>query len=254
MVVAPAGTGKTVLLADWAARCEEPIRWISAAGAPATLDELLPADDADLVVIDDAHLLPAGALEQLSELLSDSSSNVRLLMASRYDLPVPIFELELRGLGSTLRARDLQFRDTEAADLVRAHAAGASQAEVDQLQEKAAGWAAALVLGARAIAASGDGQAPVLTERPVLDLLLGESFNTLDERTQDVLVCTFGEPDVTARLATVLSGDKDAGALLADLAASGLLVTAYGDEPRSEEPRGGKEGLRPWRTWWVAEQ
>lgn len=236
MLVAPAGTGKTVLLADWAARSERPIRWISATGVPAALDELLlPADDSELVIIDDAHLLPAGALEQLSGLLAallpGAASHLRLVIASRYDLPLPVVDLEVHGMASILRARDLLFRDAEAAALVRAHAAGASQAEVDLLQEKAAGWAAALVLGARAIGGSGDAQTPVLTERPVLDLLLGESFNMLDERTQDVLVCTFGEPDVTSRLATVLSGDKDAGALLADLAASGLLVTAYGDEP-----------------------
>ncbi|MEU8226157.1 LuxR C-terminal-related transcriptional regulator [Kribbella sp. NPDC048915] len=293
MVVAPAGTGKTVLLADWATRQPTPVRWITATSDADILDQLFqptpprldqaigptrepagrptaaaldqPAGESadvvtvgttsrtaaeaavvaaavaaaeraveaavepELVVIDDAHLLPRSSFERLSALLTDGARDVRLMIASRYDLPLPIVELELRSQGSTLRARDLQFTHDEAAALVRAHAAGATEADIELLQQKAAGWAAALVLGAHAIATSRDG--PILTERPVLDLLLGDSFDTLDPRTKTVLLCTFGEPDVTSRLATVLSGDKDAGALLADLAAGGLLVTAYGDEP-----------------------
>lgn len=240
MLVAPAGTGKTVLLADWAARREEPVLWISASHDADALDKLLPPagssrDEAtpEIVVIDDAHLLPAGTFEQLSELLAKDTNDVRLLMASRYDLPLPVFELELRGQASTLRSRDLQFSDAEAAALVHAHAGGVSDSDVRRLQERAGGWAGALVLGARAIDVAGGRQTPVLTERPVLDLLLGETFDTMDEQTRKVLICTFGETDVTARMATVLSGDKAAGAILADLAASGLLVTAYGDGSRT---------------------
>jgi LuxR family maltose regulon positive regulatory protein len=65
MLVAPAGTGKTVLLSDWVARrrqAGESVVWVSgqAPGALAdTLDEAAGGDGTrppDPVVVDDAHL------------------------------------------------------------------------------------------------------------------------------------------------------------------------------------------------------
>jgi LuxR family maltose regulon positive regulatory protein len=243
VLVAPAGTGKTVLLSDWAARRRasgQELFWVPGQ-EPDALEETLAqatvvdtSTTPDPVVVDDAHLLPAAAFAVLSELLTQAPHSVRLLLATRYDLPLPVPELELRGLASTLRSRDLRFNDTEAAALVHAHAEDATDEDVKLLQEQTAGWAAALVLGARTIATSGDAVAPIVTERPVLDLLLGETFSTLEERVQAVLLSTFGATTVTGQLAVVLSGDADAGAMLADLAGHGLLVTAYPDETGSE--------------------
>jgi ATP/maltotriose-dependent transcriptional regulator MalT len=243
VLVAPAGTGKTVLLSDWAARRRasgQNLFWVPGQ-EPGALQEILAqataVDTSETplpVVVDDAHLLPTAAFADLSELLTEAPHSVRLLLATRYDLPLPVPELELRGLASTLRSRDLRFNDAEAAELVHTHAEDATDEDVQLLQQKTAGWAAALVLGARTIAATGDAVGPIVTERPVLDLLLGETFSTLEERVQAVLLSTFGATSVTDRLAVVLSGDADAGAMLADLAGNGLLVTAYADETGSE--------------------
>ncbi|WP_433158298.1 LuxR C-terminal-related transcriptional regulator [Kribbella sp. CA-247076] len=264
LLIAPAGTGKTVLLSDWVARraaAGEPTVWVTGQ-EPEALEELLhqvvaaangpdtevvpaaapsapeePAGPPVPVVIDDAHLLPARVLATLTEILHTAPEAVRLLVASRFDLPLPAAELELRGLASTLRARDLRFKDAEVAALVHAHAGSATDRDVQLLQQRTAGWAAALVLAARTLATSaGSGLtgAPVLTEQPVLDLLLGETFRTLDRRVQDVLLSTFRSTPLTGQRARVLSGDADAGTLLADLASSGLLVTAYAGEPGGE--------------------
>ncbi len=171
-------------------------------------------------------------MSRLARVLAERPAAVRLLLASRYDLPLPVAELEVRGLGSTLRARDLSFSDEEAAELVHVYAEDASAEDVARLQRRTAGWAAALVLAARALAASGE---LIVTEQPVLDALLGEAFGTLDPRVQKVLLSTFETAVVTGRLASVLSGDSEAATILADLAGRGLLVTAYmddsGDEP-----------------------
>jgi ATP/maltotriose-dependent transcriptional regulator MalT len=270
MLIAPAGTGKTVLLSDWAARraaSGSSVFWVSGQ-EPGTLEPMLvraagagdvrpmpgqhddastllttlveatdPATPPDPVVVDDAHLLPATTLATLSQVLTSAPHTVRLLLASRYDIPLPIPELELRGMASTLRSRDLRFMDAEAAALVHAHAGNATDEDILLLQQKTAGWAAALVLAARTIAGSADAAttgAQIVTEQPVLDLLLGETFSTLDERVQAVLLSTFGATDVTGHLAVVLSADPDAGAILADLASNGLLVTAYAAEPGSQ--------------------
>ncbi|ONI73938.1 hypothetical protein BWI15_11100 [Kribbella sp. ALI-6-A] len=240
IVVAPAGTGKTVLLSDWVTRRQRsgrPALWVSGQ-SPDGLDEAIErtawADESivpDPIVVDDAHRLPASTVGELSRLLRQSPHTVRLLLATRYDLPLPVSELELRGLALILRSRDLRFDDAEAAALVRAHAQNATADDIQLLQHKTAGWAAALVLAARRLQTSGEVGWPLVNQRPVLDLLLGETLSTLDEGVQAMLLSTFGASSLTEHLATVLSGDAEAGPMLADLAGNGLLVTAYADGP-----------------------
>ncbi|GAB2614401.1 LuxR C-terminal-related transcriptional regulator [Kribbella endophytica] len=237
LLVAPAGTGKTVLLSDWVARrrqAGQSVAWLPGQSPDLlreTLQDLVGAEPPtcpDPVVVDDAHLLPPALVADLSQLLKHSSYAVRLVLATRYDLPLPVAELELRGLALTLRSEDLRFNDVEATALVRAHAHDATGDDVRSFQAHAAGWAAALVLAARTFASSGAGW-PLVSKRPVLDLLLGESVGTLDDRVQAMLLSTFGVGTVTGPLAVMLSGDADAGSMLADLAGNGLLVTAYLD-------------------------
>jgi ATP/maltotriose-dependent transcriptional regulator MalT len=243
MLVAPVGTGKTVLLSDWAARRRAAggdVLWVPGHETDALeefLTQLTAGDGSpypDPVVVDDAHLLPAGTFSALSRVLTEAPQSVRLLMASRYDLPVPARELELRGLASTLRLRELRFTDAEAANLVHAHAAGASAEDVVLLQQKTAGWAAALVLAARTLATAGEDGAVMVTEQQFLDLLLGETFDSLDERVQSMLLSTYGAATITANLAVAFSGDPDAGAMLADLSGNGLLVTAHTEDHDNE--------------------
>jgi ATP/maltotriose-dependent transcriptional regulator MalT len=243
ILVAPAGTGKTVLLSDWVARRQrsgEPTVWISGQ-TPGALGEVLErvvgADESTLpdpIVVDDAHLLAASAVAEVSRVLQQSPQAVRLLLATRYDLPLPVAELELRGMALTLRSRDLRFNDAEATELVQAHAQNATMDDIMVFQQKTAGWAAALVLAARTLQTSGDAVWPLVNQRPVLDLLLGETLSTLDEGVQAMLLSTFGATSLTGHLATVLSGDPEAGPMLADLAGNGLLVTAYADGPGSD--------------------
>ncbi|TCO26134.1 ATP/maltotriose-dependent transcriptional regulator MalT [Kribbella steppae] len=238
LVIAPAGTGKTVLLADWVARRRrsgESVAWVpgqSPGSLGQTLHEAVGTDltsPPDPIVVDDAHLLPAATVADVSQVLKESPHAVRLVLATRYDLPLPVPELELSGMALTLRSGDLRFNDAEAAALVQAHADKATPEDILLFQEQTAGWAAALVLAARTLAASGAAVWPVVNQRPVLDVLLGESLSTLGDRVQAMLLSTFGATAVTGPLAVMLSGDADAGAMLADLAGNGLLVTAYAD-------------------------
>ncbi len=240
LVVAPAGTGKTVLLSDWVLRrrrSAKPVVWVPGQ-TPKVLHEFLERAEGtggalvpDPIVVDDAHLLPPATVAEVSRVLQRAPQAVRLLFATRYDLPLPVPELEVQGMALTLRSRDLRFNDAEATALVQAHAGNATADDITLVQEKTAGWAAALVLAARMLQASGDIVWPLVNQRPVLDLLLGETLNTLDEQVQTMLLSTFGTTSLTGRLASVLSGDAEAGSMLADLAASGLLVTAYADDP-----------------------
>jgi len=265
VVVAPAGAGKTSGLARWAAATLPTARWLVArkGDRPEVLARALlaaagrPDPDADWVVddvpkavlellrsatpdprplvIDDAHHLAPESWAVLDEVVTAAPGHLRVVLATRRDTPLPTVALELGDALTVLRSEVLKFDDDEAAQLVMAHAPDASDEDVHAIQARADGWAAALVLGARSLAAAPDRAAArtalAHTEQPVLDYLLGEVFATMPAACRHVLQCTTDEPVVTAEAAVLLSGDPQAPEHLAALAAEGMLVTAYGSGP-----------------------
>lgn len=252
-LIAPAGTGKTMLLSAWANRRTEAgatLTWLAAhehqdltarlcgAVGRRTGQVLKILADAaardvqpDVVIVDDAHLLGRDQLLLLADILATTPDAVRLVLASRRDLPLPVLDLALTDRAITLRINDLRFTGDEAVALVRAHAERVTKNDVTQLVERTAGWAAALVLAARSMASDNEpgvlSPALVTTDQPVLDHLLGDAFDLLTEPARQVLLSTFSEPVTSASRAATLSGNPNAGDLLADLTSRGLLVTAY---------------------------
>ena len=256
LIVAPAGSGKTTALAQWVDQRDVPISWVTATSDTAAslselqtaLQEAANAPDRAGVIVDDAHRLPPQAWPVIDTWLDGRAADrVNLVLASRRDVPLPVVLMELSGDVTEIRSDVLSFTDSEARELIALHAPHASEGDAAALQDRADGWAAALVLGARAMA--GTGNQPQLreglsqTERPVLDYLLGEVFSTLPAMVRHVLLCTGGLDDVTEEAAIVLSGDPEAGRRLADLAADAMLVTQY-QSPRTTSV---SDDARAWR-------
>jgi LuxR family transcriptional regulator, maltose regulon positive regulatory protein len=187
----------------------------------------------DVLVVDDAQQLPAETLRFLYRVLETTPEAVRLVLLSRRDLLLPVVLLQLSNSVTVLRAAQLRFTDPEAKQLVASHAPTASKDDINELQTHTQGWAAALILGARTLDRSRDVEASRLllrtTETPVLDYLLGELFESLPDKSRELLLATCQEPMLTASDASVLSGLPDAADHLAELARDGLLVTAYQD-------------------------
>ena len=133
LLVAPAGTGKTVLLSAWAERHlagGDEVAWIAAHDHHLLKTRLCEAvgkksgpilkvlEDAskagvvpEVIVVDDAHLMDRELLLLLEEILNSAPDAVRLVLASRRDLALPVLELDLTGRANTLRSRDLRFND-----------------------------------------------------------------------------------------------------------------------------------------------
>jgi LuxR family maltose regulon positive regulatory protein len=149
-LVAPAGYGKTTLLAEWARADRRPCGWISLAAQPAR-DAVLAAarllvGGPQLLIVDDAHLADPPALRRLllaGAALPDGST---LALASRRPLSEPFGRLRAQRLVTELAAGDLAMSRPEADRLLQAAGAQLEDAEADRLQRTTEGWPAALYL------------------------------------------------------------------------------------------------------------
>jgi ATP/maltotriose-dependent transcriptional regulator MalT len=158
LVCAPAGFGKTALLANWARGDGRPVAWLGLdAGdtdparfwryAVAALDRTRPglagrvgqlppsveglvtalinelAADPDqdeiLLVMDDYHLVDSGPVhDSVAFLLENLPPCLRVVLSGRADPPLPLARLRARGQLAELRAADLRFTAEEAAALL----------------------------------------------------------------------------------------------------------------------------------------
>lgn len=114
VVVAPAGAGKTLAVSGWlreSAQFGPSAVWVEANGTwnadrlAALLDHSVPTAEQPvrLVVIDDAHLLPAAAVRLIDDRLDRTPQELRLVLLSRWDLPLRRMVPQLLGHYTRLR-------------------------------------------------------------------------------------------------------------------------------------------------------
>jgi LuxR family maltose regulon positive regulatory protein len=245
LMIAPAGSGKTAAAAAWSARVNQASGRTTVAWTRGDQDAAIAAqveamrcpeqpDGPGVVVIDDVHLMSDRSRDALASILVADPDSVRLLLIGRQEPDLVPISAALTGSVRALRVDDLRFDEAAAADLVRAHHPDADPDDVAAVLEQADGWAAALVLGSRALAGSADiadaRASLAATRQPVLDYLLHEVFETLPDDLAQVLLTTCQQTHVTAEESILLSGRPDAPTLLDQAAAAGLLVTGYRDE------------------------
>jgi LuxR family maltose regulon positive regulatory protein len=193
VLTGPAGAGKTMALALWAAAEPGPVTWVSldkfdnrprvfwsyvvaalrqsgvavpspraTRGRPGEelfllrLTAALAVQDRPVtLILDDLHLVTEPkVLKGLDFLLRNAGAGLRLVVASRMNPPLPLYRYRVAGQLAEIRASELAFDVDEAALLLARHALTADM--VESLTRRTEGWAAGLRLAAISLDAHPD--------------------------------------------------------------------------------------------------
>ena len=116
----------------------------------ALLNEIAALRQEFILVLDDYHLVDATVVDQaLTFLLEHQPPQMRLLIATREDPPLPLARLRARGQMTELRAADLRFTPAEAAEFLnRVMGLNLSTEDIAALETRTEGWIAGLQLAA----------------------------------------------------------------------------------------------------------
>jgi len=243
LISAPAGFGKTTLVSEWLASCEQlepkvraawlsldegdddPARFLaymiaalrtiestigkgvlSALQSPqpppaeavltALINEIAVIPDRIILVLDDYYLIEAQPIhDALTFLLLHLPPRMHLVIASREDPHLPLARLRARGQLTELRATDLRFTSSEAADFLnRVMDLDLSPEDIVALENRTEGWIAGLQLAA--ISIQGRNDTPSLirsftgSHRYVLDYLVEEVLEQQSEIVRTFLLQT----------------------------------------------------------------
>jgi LuxR family maltose regulon positive regulatory protein len=193
---------------------------------PLLVNEAAALPGETVLVLDDLHLIEAPEIHAALALLIDRlPDRLRLAIATRVDPPLPLPRLRVRGELCEIRGADLRLSDAEAGELLsRRFGVTLEPAQLEGLQRRTEGWAAAVQLAGLSLHRGGSSGAPANEEAGVLEYLAREVLDAQDEATRRFLLDTSVLDRLSAPLCDALTGGEDAAERLPELDRRNLLV------------------------------
>jgi ATP/maltotriose-dependent transcriptional regulator MalT len=201
------------------------------------VNALAAQSDQTALVLDDYHLVEAAPVHHSLGLLLDRlPAQLRLVVASRADPPLPLARLRARGQLVELRAADLRFTPEETTVLLReVMGLELSAASLAALGARTEGWVAGLQLAALSLHGHADVTAFVAgfsgSHRFVLDYLAEEVLDRQPEPLPEFLLETSVLGRVCGPLADAVTGRSDGQQLLEAVERANLFLVPL-DEVR----------------------
>jgi LuxR family maltose regulon positive regulatory protein len=199
------------------------------------LEDLRGLQERVWLVIDDVHELRSDeALRQLELLLVQAPAALRIVLASRHDVPLGLHRLRLAGELTEIRTRDLLFTLEEARALFAASGVKLSEPALERLQQRTEGWAAGLRLAACALATHPDPERLASSfcgsDPMVAEYLSAEVLDAQPEAVRQLLLRTSLLERVNGTLADHLTGGSGGEGVLRTLERANAFVFALDTE------------------------
>ena len=250
LVTAPAGTGKTVLVSSWAAaaRAVGTVVWlsldvdvstgtfwhlvatglsrrgvdvpapVSSAGSEAgdpsytsmIAGRILAHHEPVVLILDCDGALDGAVATKLDSLIHRAAGNLRVVLVTREDPPLPLHRYRLAETVVELRMADLAFTVPEARELLTGTGVDLSEAGMDAVTNRTQGWAAGLRMAAMSLAHRTDREDAARelagNTGTVAEYLLAEVLDTQPQGLRRLLLETSVVDVLRPGLAAALAG------------------------------------------------
>ena len=202
----------------------------------ALLNEMATVEDDLVLVLDDYHVIDARAVDDaLTFLLEHLPPRMHLIIATREDPHLPLARLRARGQLTELRAADLRFTPSEAAEFLEpVMGLGLSAEDIAALEDRTEGWIAGLQLAALSMRGREDVAGFIRAfagdNRYIVDYLVEEVLQRQPERIRSFLLQTSILERLSGPLCDAVTGQERSNALLEALERGNLFVVPLDDK------------------------
>jgi len=202
----------------------------------ALLNEITTVPDDFVLVLDDYHVTDAEPVNNaLTFLIGHLPPQMHLVIATREDPHLPLARLRVRGQLTELRAADLRFTLTEAAEFLEGvMSLDLSEEDIAALGERTEGWIAGLQLAALSMRGredvSGFIRAFAGDNRYIVDYLVEEVLQRQPERIRSFLLQTSILDRLSGPLCDAVTGQENGRGMLEALKRGNFFVVPLDDK------------------------